>query len=193
MTISDEHIDSDAQKTRGDRLGDMMRAAMAGDSAIYAQALKEIAGRARTAAGAMLRRGGRGLEDLEDIVQETLLAVHLKRDTWDQSRPFEPWLAAVVRYKLIDTLRRRRMGHVPIDDLADVLPAQTSAPSDVGDVERTLTTLDERQQTIVRAIAMEGRSAAEVGRDLGMKEGAVRVALHRALKTLATRFRKGQS
>lgn len=172
-----------------DRLGELMRAAIAGDSTAYATLLRDVGARARASVRNMLRRRGQSESDLEDIVQEVLLAVHLKRETWDPERPFGPWLGAIVRHKLIDAMRRRRLGDVAVDELADVLPAETAAPSDAHDVERTLSSLPERPRAIVRAIAIEGRSAAQVGADLGMNEGAVRVALHRALKDLAARFR----
>lgn len=166
-----------------------MRAALAGDTTAYANLLRDVGDRARASVRGMLRRRGQSEADLEDIVQEVLLAVHLKRQTWDPSRPLGPWLAAIVRHKLIDAMRRRRLGDVPVDELADVLPAEASAPSDAHDVERTLASLPDRPRAIVRAIAVEGRSAAQVGAELGMNEGAVRVALHRALKDLAARFR----
>ncbi|MDP2358947.1 MAG: sigma-70 family RNA polymerase sigma factor [Beijerinckiaceae bacterium] len=172
-----------------DQLGDMMRLALAGNSAVYADLLKEVAKLARGSARSMLRRRGQSDADLEDIVQEVLLAVHLKRGAWDKVRPFRPWLGAIVRHKLIDAMRRRRLGDVSVDEIADILPAETTAPSDAHDVERTLACLPERPRAIVRAIAIEGRSAAQVGADFGMNEGAVRVALHRALKDLAARFR----
>ncbi len=190
MARTDERTLEDARSARDeDRLGDMMRLALGGDSAVYATLLKDIAALARGNARAMLRRRGQSDADLEDIVQDVLLAVHLKRDTWDTSRPFGPWLGAIVRHKLVDAMRKRRLGDVSVDEIADVLPAQNAAPSEGHDVERTLATLPERPRKIVRAIAIEGRSAAQVGADLGMNEGAVRVALHRALKDLAARFR----
>jgi RNA polymerase sigma-70 factor (ECF subfamily) len=191
MTSNDENS---LEQTRigareEDRLGDMMRFALAGNSAVYAELLKEVAKLARGSARSMLRRRSQSDADLEDVIQEVLLAVHLKRDTWDAARPFGPWLGAIVRHKLIDAMRRRRLGDVSVDEIADILPAQTSAPSDAHDVERTLASLPERPRAIVRAIAIEGRSAAQVGVEFGMNEGAVRVALHRALKDLAARFR----
>ncbi len=191
MTSSDENtLEQSRSGTREeDRLGDMMRLALAGNSVVYADLLKDVAKLARRSAQSMLRRRGQSDADLEDVIQEVLLAVHVKRDTWDKIRPFAPWLGAIVRHKLIDAMRRRRLGDVSVDEIADILPAQTAAPSDAHDVERTLASLPERPRAIVRAIAIEGRSAAQVGADLGMNEGAVRVALHRALKDLAARFR----
>ena len=57
---------------------------------------------------------------------------------------------------------------------------------------KMLASLAERQRVIVEAISIEGRSARDVGQRLGMSEGAVRVALHRALKALAAAYREPQ-
>jgi RNA polymerase sigma-70 factor, ECF subfamily len=136
-------------------------------------------------------RGGRGPEEVEDIVQETLLTLHLKRHTWDERQPLLPWVRAIARNKLIDNLRRRgRQQEVPIDDLAPALGHSPEPAASAGvDAGRMLASLRGRQRDIVRAISIEGASAAEVGRRLGMTEGAVRVALHRALRSLAATFR----
>src|SRR6185369_13773315 len=97
---------------------------------------------------------GRGPEDGEDIVQETLLAMHLKRDTWDAAQPIQPWLRAIARYKLIDHLRRRGFTqHVDIDDYADSLAASTATdPAPSVDSRRLLAALPERQRRIVEEI-----------------------------------------
>ncbi|MBV8186068.1 MAG: sigma-70 family RNA polymerase sigma factor, partial [Alphaproteobacteria bacterium] len=110
-------------------------------------------------------------------------------------QPLEPWLRAIARYKLIDHLRRRGFAdHVDIDDIADSLEASTAAdPAPAVDSRRLLATLPERQRRIVEEISLEGRRAADVAERLGMSEGAVRVALHRALKSLASAFRTGSA
>jgi RNA polymerase sigma-70 factor (ECF subfamily) len=147
----------------------------------------------------VVRRGltaaGRGTADSEDVVQETLLAMHLKRDTWDGTRPLGPWLRAIARHKLADHLRRRGFhDHVDIDDHADTreLSVEAEAPATI-ESRRMLESLPERQRRIVQEISIEGRQAAEVARRLGMSEGAVRVALHRALKALAVLDRRDRS
>lgn len=174
-----------------ERLAHLMRAARAGDEAAYRRFLAEAAPLARAAARAALARAGRGNAEVEDIVQETLLAIHLKRDTWSEDRPIGPWLNAIARYKLIDALRRHgARDAVPIDDLIDALPAPQGEPHAGADVRRLLDRLPERSRRIVLAMSIEGRAAAEVGRELAMSEGAVRVALHRALKQLAELYRK---
>ena len=172
--------------------GRLMRLALDGDALAYRTLLGAIAPHLRNTVRRVLSRSGRGTADLEDIVQEILLAVHLKRATWDRSLPFMPWLNAVARYKTIDALRRAGIrGEVELDGLADTLAAQEGQEDHTLDSKRILQALEARQRDIVEQIMLMGRSAAEVGSALGMSEGAVRVALHRSLKKLATIFRTG--
>jgi RNA polymerase sigma-70 factor (ECF subfamily) len=168
-----------------------MRAAARGDAAAYRQALEQLAPWLRAIARRGLARVGHGTEDAEDIVQDTMLAIHLKWQTWDTAKPFEPWVRAVARHKLIDHLRRRG-DHVtiPIDDVLEILEAQESpSDMDIHGPNGMLQALEPRQRSIVEMISIEGRSAREVGTRLGLSEGTVRVALHRALKSLAAKFR----
>jgi len=118
--------------------------------------------------------------------------MHLKRDTWDEAQPLEPWVRAIARYKLADHLRRRGFhDHVDIDNYADSLASTDAVDSaDTVDSRRLLAGLPERQRRIVEEVSIEGRRAAEVAARLGMSEGAVRVALHRALKALAAAYRR---
>lgn len=173
-----------------DRWGDMMRAALAGDAPAYELLLDDLARTLRGTVRALLARASRGNADVEDVVQEALLAVHLKRGTWDPGKPFAPWVNAIVRYKVVDALRRQRIRlHEPIEDIAEAVAAPAKDETTAGDVERLLVQLDARQQRIVRAASIEGRSTAEIASELGMTDGAVRVTLHRALKKLATLYR----
>jgi RNA polymerase sigma-70 factor (ECF subfamily) len=176
-------------------LGVLMRRARQGDDGAYRHLLVRVSLWLRPVVRHGLAAAGRGPEDGEDIVQETLLAMHLKRDTWDAAQPLEPWLRAIARYKLIDHLRRRGFSdHLDIDDVADALEASTGVdPAPALDSRRLLATLPERQRRIVEEISLEGRRAADVADRLGMSEGAVRVALHRALKALAAAFRAGNT
>lgn len=169
-----------------------MRRARQGDDEAYRRLLLRVSFWLRPVVRRGLQAAGRGPEDGEDIVQETLLAMHLKRDTWNPAQPIEPWLRAIARYKLIDNLRRRGGDpHVDIDQHADSLAVSTETdPAPAIDSRRLLALLPGRQRRIVEEISLEGRRAADVAARLGMTEGAVRVALHRALKTLAAAFRK---
>jgi RNA polymerase sigma-70 factor (ECF subfamily) len=186
--------DRDAQQEpKDEHLAQMMRAANRGDTEAYRAVLRSLAPMLRGLAKRGFARYGLGPEEVEDIVQETLLALHLKRHTWDERQPLLPWVRAIARNKLFDSLRRRgRHKEVPIDDFAPALALHAEpAASAALDAGRMLATLSARQRDIVRAISIEGASAAEVGRRLGMTEGAVRVALHRALRSLAAAFRSG--
>lgn len=172
---------------RSDDLSRLMRSANRGDAAAYRQVLKALTPLLRHIARQGLRRAGRGPEEAEDIVQETLLAVHLKRHTWDESQPLEPWVRAIARHKLLDALRRKGMSsHISIDDAAENADFNIEPVAlDAIESADLLKHLSARERTIVEAIAVEGHSAREVGQRLGMSEGAVRVALHRALKAMA--------
>src|ERR1700759_2430042 len=105
-----------------------MRLTISGDSAAYHRLLKAITPVLRAAARRGLARAGQPVDQSEDIVQDILLAVHLKRHTWDVDAPFAPWLFAIARNKLIDALRRRgRRGFVNIDDFAETIPSEPGA------------------------------------------------------------------
>lgn len=176
-------------------LSALMRSARQGNDEAYRRLLGEVTVWLRVVVRRGLASAGRGVADCEDIVQETLLAMHLKRDTWDEARPFAPWLRAIARHKLADHLRRRGFtDHVDIDDHADApeLAVEIDPASPV-DSRQMLASLPERQRRIVQEISLEGRRAADVARGLGMTEGAVRVTLHRALKALAVVYRRDRS
>lgn len=162
-----------------------MMAANRGDPRAYARLLHQITPVIR---GIVRARGANlGRELCEDVVQEVLLTVHLKRQTWREEAPLRPWLYAVTRHKVVDAFRARGTRvEVPVEDFAEVLPAPANAdPFEAHDMDRVIDRLEPRAAQIVRAIGLQGDSAAAIGARLGMTEGAVRVALHRALRALA--------
>jgi RNA polymerase sigma-70 factor (ECF subfamily) len=115
----------------------------------------------------------------------------LKQHTWDETRPITPWVAAIARYKLIDALRRSGAGlHLPIEDFADLLPAEEARVNAGPDIAHSLDPLPARQREVLQSIALDGASVAEAAARLGISEGAVRVALHRGLAALAKRSEK---
>lgn len=172
----------------------LMRAANRGDETAYRRLLIALAGPLRSVVRRGLARAGRGTEELEDIVQETLLAIHLKRQTWDERQPLEPWVRAIAHHKLVDALRRRGFRQsVPIEDYDELISAeQEPAELSAAECADILATLSDRQRLIVQAISIEGHSAREVAARMGMTEGAVRVALHRSLKALAACIRRDE-
>jgi len=173
--------------TEEDELARCLRLAMAGDAAAYRRFLAAVTPRIRTMALSRCRQFGAPESEAEDVVQEVLLAVHLKRGTWDPQRPVGPWLATIVRHKLIDALRRRgRRPSVPIEDVMDTLASEPGTDAaDRLDMEHFLGRLKETPRDIVRSISLQGAGVKETAVRLKMSEGAVRVALHRALKALA--------
>ena len=101
-------------------------------------------------------------------MQETLFAIHQKRQTWREDAPVRPWLYAIVRHKVVDALRARgRRVELPVEDFADVLPAAAEPdPTERGDAERVIGALDPRARTIVRAIGLDGRTIADTAAEL---------------------------
>ena len=170
----------------------LMRSAIAGDGAAYHRLLKAITPVLRAAARRGLARAGQPVDQSEDIVQDILLAVHLKRHTWDVNAPFAPWLFAIARNKLIDALRRRgRRVFVNVDDFAETLADEPAAPTaSAGEVAAQLQTLPPRQREVLQSIAVDAASIKDTAAKFSMSEGAVRVALHRGLASLTAKLRE---
>ena len=168
-----------------------MRAAVAGDSGAYRRFLHAVAPYIRAIARSRCRRLGILESEAEDIVQEVLLTIHLKRGTWDPSREIGPWLTAITRNKIIDVFRRRgRRIEVPIDDVLESLQAEEDLPElRPRDIDALVGKLTCQQQEIVRSISLGGASIRETAEGLDMTEIAVRVSLHRALKALGALYR----
>jgi len=183
------------RKARDAEWSRLMRAAIAGDEGDYRTLLADLSHVLR----GVVRRGFAGVgvarDDVEDVVQEVLLAIHLKRHTWDPSMPLVPWMLAIARNKMIDNLRRRgRRAEVPVDLTQFEFEGEDQQASIVAnDVTRVLNKLPERNREIVKAISIDGHSARDVAARLGMTEVAVRVALHRSLKSLSDTYQEKKS
>jgi len=134
------------------------------------------------------RIGGRAAE-VEDLVQEVLIAVHERRASYDRGRPFTAWLFAIARYKMIDHFRRARPfeSTAGLDDLhvADSFDIEADARMDVAAL---LGTLPAKQARAVRNIRLLGMSVAEAAREAGIGESDAKVSAHRGIKTLASRI-----
>ena len=167
----------------------LMRAANRGDAAAYAEFLRIAAGLVRGLARRKLAESG--VVSPEDIVQETLLAIHTKRHTWRQAEPILPWLLTIARYKVVDVYRRKGSWvFVDVDDVAELLAAPDAPGGDASDrhLEHALAGLSDGQRRVVRSIGVDGRSISETASEFGMKETAVRVAFHRGLAAIAAKF-----
>jgi RNA polymerase sigma-70 factor (ECF subfamily) len=179
-------------RERDEEWTDLMRSAISGDSVAYHRLLKAVTPVLRAAARRGLARAGQPVDQSEDIVQDILLAVHLKRHTWDANAPFAPWLFAIARNKLIDALRRRgRRVFVNIDDFAETLPGDPPAETaPANEVAAQLQSLPARQRDVLQSIAVDSASIKDTAAKLAMSEGAVRVALHRGLASLTAKLRE---
>jgi RNA polymerase sigma-70 factor (ECF subfamily) len=122
----------------------------------------------------------------EDAVQETLIAIHARRATYDPALPFTAWVYGIARYKLIDEYRRsKRRAAVPLDEAPELFAHDEAQPAAAKrDVEKLLAKLPEGKRALVRAIKLQGESVADVAAQSGLSETAVKVAVHRAIKSL---------
>lgn len=168
----------------------LLQAANAGDAEAYRRFLTLLTRELRRFIRRCLSRAGAPEADAEDVLQEVLLTIHLKRQTWMSGSAVAPWVFTIARHKVIDFLRRRgRRIHLPLDDFSESLAAEAQAPSLIeSDIDRHLDSLSSVQRKVVRSIAVTGSSIAETAVDLAMTQGAVRVALHRGLAALAVKF-----
>jgi RNA polymerase sigma factor (sigma-70 family) len=168
-----------------DVLEDLLRAANRGDTIAYRRFLTAITPVLRKVV--RTRGAALGPEGCEDVLQEVLLAIHTKRHTWQEHAPVRPWLYAIARHKVVDAFRSRGSRVVlSVEEFAEGLPAAEGPdPMEGRDMEKVLSKLDPRAAEIVRAFGLNGETTAETAARLDMTEGAVRVALHRALKSIA--------
>ena len=173
-----------------DRLRDLLIRGLAGDTSAYHTFLRELSAHLR----AFLRgRLARLPDEVEDLVQETLLAVHNQRHTYDAGQPLTAWVHAIARYKLIDLLRRRGGRDVlndPLDDeLAVFASSDTEAADARRDVAKLLERLPDRQRLPIVHMKLEGLSVVETAQITGMSVSAVKIGVHRGLKALAAMIR----
>jgi RNA polymerase sigma-70 factor (ECF subfamily) len=165
--------------------------AQRGDEAAYREALGHITKRLR----GWLRRRMQSLPDeIEDLVQETLLAIHLQRGTYDPAVPVSRWVLAIARHKLIDLWRRRGRRDALHDPLDEVGEGALPAVADEFPVQRDLATLlgelSQAQQEAITMTKLEGLSMAEASARSGVSVSALKVQVHRGLKRLAELARK---
>jgi RNA polymerase sigma-70 factor, ECF subfamily len=172
------------------RLQELLVQGLRGDAAAYEQFLRALTGHLR----AFLRKRLAGLpDDVEDLVQETLIAVHNQRHTYDPGQPVTAWLHAIAKYKLIDLLRRRSRHEAyndPLDEEHEMVTAHDDRADEARrDLHRLLDGLPEHQRLPIVCMKLEGLSVIETAQRTGMSESAVKVAVHRGLKALAARMR----
>lgn len=186
-----ERITSDSpalasMKAAEQRLRTLLLQGMAGDSQAYQAFLKGLSAHLRP----FLRRRLSSLpDDIEDLVQDILLAVHNQRHTYRTDQPLTAWVNAIARYKLIDLLRSRsgrEALHDPIeDDLALFATNEHEAADARRDVHTLLNQLPDNQRLPIVHTKLEGLSVTEAAAATGMSESAIKVGVHRGMKALA--------
>src|SRR6202789_3940223 len=161
-----------------ERLRSLMLQSLAGDAAAYRVFLDELTARLRS----YLRRRLGGLPgEVEDLLQELLLAVHTKRHTYDPKQPLTAWVQAIARYKLVDLLRRRSRSDVltdPLDDDQVFATTANDAAEAQYDVTKLLRGLPDRQRLPILYVKIEGASVTDTAVRTGMSESAVKVGIH---------------
>lgn len=172
------------------RLRTLMLAGMAGDQAAYHRFLQALSVLLR----GFLRGKLMGLPDeVEDLVQETLLAVHNQRHTYDAGQPLTAWVHAIARYKLVDLFRRREgreQLHEELDEASELFAqSDTEARDAQRDLGRLLEQLPDKQRLPILHVKLEGLSVTETAQLTGLSESAVKIGVHRGLKALALLIR----
>ncbi|MGE0595021.1 MAG: sigma-70 family RNA polymerase sigma factor [Hyphomonadaceae bacterium] len=157
---------------------------LAGDEAAHRAFLCAAASLLR----AFFRNRLRGApEDAEDLVQETLVALHTRRQSYDPAYPLTAWMYAIARYRLIDFIRRkkRRGIHVDLDGVDPGAPDQNIEASDASrDVAVLLAKLPPKQQQAIRLVKLEEKSVREAAALTGFSEPDIKISIHRGMKAL---------
>lgn len=168
-----------------DRLRALLVQGLAGDTKAYQAFLKDMSAHLR----AFFKRRLTSLPDeIEDLVQETLLALHNQRHTYQSSQPLTAWVHAIARYKLIDLFRARGVREALNDPLDDELQVFAASDTDAfearRDLGRLMEQLPDHQRLPIQHMKLEGLSVIETAAATGMSESAVKVGVHRGLKAL---------
>jgi RNA polymerase sigma factor (sigma-70 family) len=169
------------------RLKELMLLSLGGDAAAYRTLLSELSGRLLTYYRRRLGGVSSDMEDeARDLVQETLMAMHVRRMSFDRNQLVTAWVYAMARYKLVDYLRRRRVrSSVSIDDCEELFaPDEVEQTSASHDVERLLSTLPPATSKAIRLTRLEGHSIEEAADRTGKSATATKVSIHRGMLRL---------
>jgi RNA polymerase sigma-70 factor (ECF subfamily) len=163
----------------------------AGNASEYRSFLGELTHHLR---GYLRKRIPQLHDDVEDLVQEILLAVHNARHTYRPDEPLTAWVHAIARYKLMDFFRTRarlESLHEPLDERNNIFAESDNEPADARrDIGKLLGHLPDKQRLSILHVKLQGLSVTEAAQLTGLSESAVKVSIHRGLKALATRVRR---
>ena len=163
----------------------LMRQALDGDKCAYSDLLRETAHFLRP----FLQQKLSSRNDVDDLLQEILLSIHKARHTYHDLRPYKPWAYAIAKFRLLDYLRTRYADHlrfaIEISEVENTLHEDVTEPRiSYESINGEIFNLPEKQALILQMMHQEGCTAKEVAEKISMTETAVKVAAHRAYKTL---------
>lgn len=171
----------------------LMVAALDGNETAYRALLDKLSNLLRTFFRGQLGRIDRGLVEAEDLVQETLIAIHTRRHTYDRAQLFTPWVYAIARYKFLDYLRRTKASikDVPIEEAPELETRDDGAQVESTlDLEKLLTEISPKARRAIQYVKLDGLSVSETAQRTGMSESAIKVSVHRGLRSLARLIRE---
>lgn len=189
-TVNDAAASTDTQERQR---AAWMAAAQGGDRLAYERVLAASVSLVRSVA----RRQGVPVDQLDDVVQETLLTVHRVRHTYDPARSYDAWLAALAARRAIDALRslgRRGRREVHDEFAYDMHPdvddatAATEREQEAHRLREAIALLPPGQREAIEQLGLKEHSLAEAAVQTGRQTGALKVNLHRAMKALRARF-----
>lgn len=169
----------------------LMTAGLDGDAEAYHALLERLTGHLRAYYRRRFALIGHGPADAEDLLQEVLIAIHTRRNTYDREQLFTPWLHAIARYKFLDYLRRTKssLKDVPIEGGEELTSVSDMTAVESGlDLQRLMSKISSKARQAIQYVKLEGLSVSEAAARCGMSESAVKVAVHRGLKALAFRI-----
>ncbi len=182
----------DAITTDPEEWAALMVLAQGGDGAAYRKLLIGITPYLR----AIASRAHRNPSNAEDTVQDVLLTLHAVRHTYDESRPFKPWLAGIARHRIIDRLRalgRASAREVALELEHEAFPAAETNPTgsfEAQDLHAAIRALPPGQRQAVTLLKLHEKSLKEAAAISGMSVGALKVATHRGIAALRTLLHK---
>lgn len=164
-----------------------MARAQSGDQDAYRRLLNEILPLLR----ALVARHHRNPSDGEEVVQETLLSVHVVRRTYDPTRPFLPWLLTLARRRVVDWLRQRGRAaarEVPLTPEHETFACHPVNRDD-GDwspraLQDAIAQLPEAERRAITMLKLGEMSLIEAAAASGTSISALKVATHRATRRL---------
>lgn len=166
----------------------LMLAGLDGDAAAHRTLLSRLSVHLRAYFKRRLARIGRGPTDAEDLLQETLIALHTRRQTYERSQLVTPWVYAIAHYRLVDYLRRTKASieDVPVEDAPELFADDDATAVDSRlDLNKLMARLAPKTRRAIEMVKLDGLSVQEAAARSGMSESAVKVSVHRGLRALS--------